>query len=116
MKKGLLLLFSLSLLLLSGCRAHYPVAQQSGKEDAAYLLFIGQSVYGEKNNKTVTVTIDNEAPFTANVVKQKEALRRGTQYRVNTGARQLTVSSEGKILYQKQVFLSPQEVKQIILP
>ncbi len=26
--------------LLCGCKAHYPVAQESGKEDRAYLLFI----------------------------------------------------------------------------
>lgn len=25
--------------LLCGCKAHYPVAQESGKEDMAYLLF-----------------------------------------------------------------------------
>ena len=33
------LLFALGLiLLLSGCRANYPVAQQSGKDDVAYFL------------------------------------------------------------------------------
>ena len=33
------IIFALGLgLLLCGCRAHYPVAQQSGKDDVAYLV------------------------------------------------------------------------------
>ena len=38
MKKHLLL-FALPLLLL-GCKANLPVAQQGGKEDMAFLLFV----------------------------------------------------------------------------
>jgi len=33
--------------LFIGCKANYPVAQQSGKEDMAYLVFVGPSqTYG----------------------------------------------------------------------
>lgn len=38
--------------LLCGCKAHYPVAQESGKEDMAYLLFTSP---GEYAGKEVTV-------------------------------------------------------------
>ncbi len=112
MKKKLLFIVSV-VLLMTGCRAHLPVAQQGGKDDAAYLLFVGQEEYG---GKEVQVTIDDGAPFTAEVVKAKKASRRGTQYGIATGTRNLKVTSEGKVLYQKKIFVSTQEVKQIMLP
>jgi hypothetical protein len=110
--KKLLVLFALPL-LLSGCKANYPVAQQSGKEDMAYLLFVSPDEYAGED---VQVTIDDAQPFTAKVVKQKNANRKGTQYSIATGTRSLKVSSNGKIIYQKKLFLSTQEVKHIILP
>lgn len=99
--------------LLMGCKANFPVAQQTGKEDMAYLLFVGKKEYG---GKEVQVTIDNAEPFTAKVVKSKKANRRGTQYGIGTGARDIVVRCDGKTLYQKKIFVSTQEVKQIILP
>ena len=110
--KKLLILFALPLFLL-GCKANYPVAQQSGKEDMAYLLFVSSNEYAGED---VQVTIDDTNSFTAKVVKQKNANRKGTQYGVATGTRSLKVSSNGKIIYQKKLFLSTQEVKHIILP
>lgn len=100
-------------LLLSACRAHFPVAQESGKEDMAFLLFVGQKQFG---GQTVQVSIDNAAPFTAKVVKAKKSNRRGTQYGIATGTRDLKVTADGQILYQKKIFVSTQEVKQIQLP
>lgn len=110
--KKLLTLLALPL-LLAGCRAHLPVAQQSGMEDRAYLLFVSGNEYA---GKTVSAQIDDAQPFQAEVVKQKKASRRGTQYGVGVGRRTLKVTCEGKTIYQKQIFLSTQEVKQIILP
>lgn len=110
MKK--LILFAIPLLLL-GCRANFPVAQQSGKEDLAYLLFVSSQ---ENKNATIDVVLDNETPFEARVVSKKKSNRRGTQYAVRTGTRSIKVSRQGTTLYQKQIFLSPQEVKQIVLP
>lgn len=110
MKKSLVFIFGLGL-FMSGCKA--PVAQQSGKEDAAFLLFVGQKEYG---GKQVQVTIDDKAPFTAEVVKAKKSSRKGTQYGIATGTRNLKVTSDGKTLYEKKIFVSTQEVKQIMLP
>ena len=110
--KKLLMLLALPLVLFS-CKANLPVAQESGKEDMAYLLFISSKDYAGKD---VQVTIDNAKPFSARVVKEKKSNRRGTQYGVATGTRTLTVSFEGKTLYSKKIFVSTQEVKQIILP
>lgn len=113
MKKIIIATLTFACLLLAGCRANFPVAQESGKEDMAFLLFIGQKQY---KGKEVQVSVDNATPFTAKVVKQKTSNRRGTQYGVSTGTRDLKVTFEGQTIYQKKVFLSTQEVKQIILP
>lgn len=110
--KKLLMMLSIAAMMV-GCKANFPVAQESGKDDMAYLLFVGQSQYGGKD---VDVTIDNAAPFTAKVVKSKKANRRGTQYGIATGTRDIKVTSEGKTIYQKKIFVSTQEVKQIVLP
>ena len=110
--KKLLYLLALPLILFS-CKANFPVAQQSGKEDMAYLLFVSSKQYAGKD---VQVTIDNGQPFTTKVVKGKKSNRRGTQYGIGTGTRTLKVSCDGKTLYEKKVFVSTQEVKQIILP
>lgn len=109
--------FILSLMCLAfiGCKTQFPVAQETGKTDMAYLLFVGTNKSDYKG-KTVEVTVDDNAPFTANVVWQKRATRRGTQYGVATGTRSVKVTCNGKEVYNKKVFLSAQETKQIILP
>lgn len=101
------------LLLLFGCKANFPVAQQSGKEDMGFLLFVSGKQYAGEN---VEVTIDGTTHFIAKVVKSKKANRRGNQYGISTGKRTLKVTHQGKTVYQKDIFVSTQEVKQIILP
>lgn len=101
--------------LLVGCKVSYPVAQQSGKEDMAYLVFVGpKNIYGN-GSRPVQVDVDGTT-FDAKVVKPKTANRKGTQYGVATGRRNIKVTFEGKTVYQKQLFLSSQETKIINLP
>lgn len=101
--------------LIVGCKTNYPVAQQSGKEDMAYLIFVGpQKTYGN-GSKRVQVDIDGNK-FDAQVVKPKTANRKGTQYGVATGRRNITVKFNNQVIYQKQLFLSSQETKIITLP
>jgi hypothetical protein len=114
MKKITVVFVSLLAVLLTACRANMPVAQQSGKEDIAYLLFVSQS--GEYHKKDLTVSVDNQT-YVAQGQKAKTSNRRGTQYTAPTGTHQLTVKNEaGQVLYSKKVFLSAQEVKTITLP
>lgn len=101
--------------LMAGCKANYPVAQQSGKEDMAYLVFVGPLKTYDNGSKTVQVDVDGNR-FEAKVVKPKTANRKGTQYGVATGRRSITVTFNGQIVYQKQLFLSSQETKIINLP
>lgn len=100
-------------LLLAGCKSSIPVAQETGKADVAYLLFIRSN----PKDKKVTVTLTNpQKTFTAQTVKNKTANRKGVQYQVATGTRGLIVTNEsGKVIYQTKIFLQGQEVKQINL-
>ena len=101
--------------LLLGCKSSFPVAQQSGKEDMAYLVFVGPSkTYGHGSNP-VQVDVDGNT-FDAKVVKPKVANRKGVQYGVATGRRNVTVKFNGNTIYSKQLFLSSQETKIITLP
>lgn len=104
---------ALFLLFLCGCKANYPVSQESGKEDIAYLIFVSASNSGRK---VVDVDLDGVTSFRAETVKSKKANRRGTCYSVQTGKRKITVKRDGTTLYEKYVFLSPQETKVITLP
>lgn len=113
MKKIALFLCAFAAFFMWSCKANYPVAQESGKEDVAYLIFVSASNAG---NKDVSVTVDGKTTFQARTVKSRKANRRGTQYSVQTGKRQVKVVSDGQTLYDKYVFLSSQETKVITLP
>lgn len=115
MKKNLLFAIFAVALLIVGCKVNYPVAQETGKEDMAYLLFVGpRQTYGN-GSKLVQVDVDGNK-FDAKVVKPKTSNRKGTQYGVGTGNRHIKVEFEGKTIYEKQLFLSSQETKIINLP
>ena len=115
MKAKILLFFVALAGMLSGCKISYPVAQQSGKEDMAYLVFVGPKQTYHNGGVPVQVDVDGTT-FDAKVVKPKTANRKGTQYGVATGRRNITVTLNGEVIYQKQLFLSSQETKVINLP
>ncbi len=111
--KFLMLALILVTCLFTSCRVNYPVAQQSGKDDVAFLLFASPDEYV---GKTVKVTLDGKTTFEADVIKMKKAHTKGTQYSVSTGSKSIKVESDGKVLYQKVLMLSAQETKLITLP
>ena len=113
MKHYLYLLISLifATLLFTNCKANYPVAQQSGKDDIAYLIFASAS----NKSYNINVTIDASTSFSAKTVKSKDANHKGTSYTINTGKRKIIVSKNGINIYEKFIFLSPQETKIITL-
>ena len=112
-QKIMIPLMLVMLLLLGSCKANFPVAQQSGKDDVAYLLFVSAS---NKSSETVDVAIDGKTSFEAKKVKAKKANRQGTSYAVATGRRKIKVTKDGEILYNKEIFVSTQETKIITLP
>jgi len=114
MKKMLFAAVALiAMVLLVDCKGKYPVAQQTGKDDVAFLLFESPDQY---KGQIVTVTLDGKTKFQAEVIKAKKAHTHGTQYEVSTGPKDIKVEADGKVLYQKKLMLSAQEVKKITLP
>jgi hypothetical protein len=81
----------------------------------AYLVFVGPKATYGNGSKLVQVDVDG-TKFDAKVVKPKTANRKGVQYGVATGQRNLTVTFEGQTVYSKKLFLSSQETKIITLP
>lgn len=112
--KTKLLLLCACIMLFAGCKTNYPVAQETGKADVAYLLFV-RTNNGPKN-VTVSMT-DPNITFDAQTVKIKKSNRKGYQYQVSTGTRTIVVKDKenGKVLYQSKVFLQGQQVKEIEL-
>lgn len=113
MRKVLSIMCCMAALMFCGCKANYPVAQQTGDDDIAYLIFVSTS---DSRNTDVDVTVDGKTSFTARTVKSRKANRRGTRYSVQPGKRKVTVMKDGRTLYDRFVFLSPQETKKITLP
>ena len=75
MKKRILFTLLIVASLLVGCKSSFPVAQQTGKEDMAYLVFVGpRQTYGN-GSKLVQVDVDG-TKFDAKVVKPKVANRK----------------------------------------
>ncbi len=103
-------------LFFTSC-AKYPIETSSGKEDVAFLLFISQE--GEYAKKDVTVNIDGKTTFTAQPIRAKRGKEKlkGTQYKVATGRRKVVVTNaNGDVIFSRDLMLSTQDTKQIILP
>jgi phosphatidylserine decarboxylase len=64
----------------------------------------------------VVVSVDEEATFEAQVVKEKKSTIKGFTYAIRTGKRHVVVRSKGQVLYDRTVFVAPQETKKISLP
>lgn len=115
MKYSFILLTSLIALLITGC-AKYPVESASGKADVAYLVFYSQE--GRYADQQVNVSIDNQTSFKAQPIMMKRGneKRKGTQYSVATGRRKLVVTNDkGEVIYNREIMLSTQDIKQILL-
>lgn len=110
-KLFLIISFVIAIFIFTNCKANYPVTQQSGKDDIAYLLFSSTS---NKSYK-IDVTIDDSTDFVAKTVKAKDSYNKGISYSVGTGKRKIRICKNGINIYEKYIFLSPQETKIITL-
>ena len=97
--------------LVSSCKVG-SYSQERGLPDQAYLLFVAN----EKYSNDVQVTIDNTTTFNAKVLKEKKGTIKGNTYAIAKGRRAIKVSFQGKIIFEKEIFVSAQETKKIQLP
>jgi len=113
MKKSALLLLATILLVATSCKLGSN-STAKGLENQSFLEFVW-TVSNYKGG--VDVKIDDKTSFKAEVYKEKEGNNRikGKVYAIPTGVHTVTVSYNGNLIYQKQIYVSVQETKKIIL-
>lgn len=85
----------------------------SGLENEAFLEFVGKPNDYEGG---LNVTVDDKTSFVAELNKNKSTKTKGVVYAISTGTHMVSVTYKNKLLYKKQIFISSQETKKIILP
>lgn len=109
--KKILFVIAIGLIFLTGCTGVKTMS--TGLENEAFMEFIGKpSIY----NGGVDVNIDDKGTFKAEVNKDHLDRPKGKVYAISTGTHVVTVSFNNKVIYKKQLFVSAQETKKIMLP
>jgi hypothetical protein len=85
----------------------------SGLDNESYLEFVGKP---NDYSDGLEVVVDGKINFKAEVNKNKTTKIKGQVYAISTGTHTLSVSYKSQVLYNKQIFISSQETKKIILP
>lgn len=107
-KTTIILLFSI--LLITACTGVRSAS--GGLENEAFLNFVGEP---KKYPNDLTVNIDDKITFSARVNKQNQILK-GNIYSILPGKHIISVSHNNQVIYRKQLFISAQETRNIILP
>jgi hypothetical protein len=110
MKKPYLLII-VSMLILNSCGGTKTSFQ--GLASESYLEFIGKPNHYPEG---VEVIVDDKPSFIAKVYKDKVVRMRGEIYSIKTGRHMLKVKYQNQIIFNKEIFISTQESKKIILP
>lgn len=109
--KKILFVFAMGLILFVGCTGTKSTSH--ALENESFLVFIG--VPGNYHGG-VEVNIDDKTKFTAEVVKDNADRPKGNVYAISTGTHIVTVTYNQVVILKKQIFISNQETKKIILP
>lgn len=109
--KNILIILAIGLFLTTGCTGVKTVTK--GLENQSYI-----EILGDPNNYSggVEVTTDETTTFNAEVNEANAKRPKGSVYAISTGKHIVTVKFNNEIIYSKQIFVSAQETKQIILP
>ncbi|WP_418895220.1 hypothetical protein [Limibacterium fermenti] len=110
MMKKILFVTVIGLIFIAGCTGVKTIS--TGLENESYLVFVGNPA---DYRGGVDVSVDENLSFKAEVVKDNVDRPKGKVYAISTGTHTITVSYEGNLIFQKQVFVSAQETKKIIL-
>lgn len=109
--KKIFFVIAICLIFLTGCTGVKTLS--TGLENESFLEFIGNP-----SNYTggVVVNIDDKSTFTADVNKDHADRPKGKVYAISTGKHTITVSYNNNVIFKKQIFVSAQETKKIMLP
>jgi len=109
--KNILVIFAMGLFIITGCTGVKTVSK--GLENQSFIELIGNP---GNYPGGVDVTIDETTTFSAEVNKAGAKRPKGSVYAISTGNHVVTVKYKNEAIYTKQIFVSAQETKQIILP
>lgn len=84
----------------------------SGLENDSYLEFVGKS---SNYVGGVDVTVDDLVSFKAVVFENKGGIR-GKLYAIPSGKHVISIYYKGELIVKREIFLSAQETKKILLP
>ena len=110
MKKATLIL-AIGILIFTGCTGVKTIS--TGLENESFLEFIGNPA-----NYTggVDVMLDDKTNFIAEVGNNDVSRVKGKVYAIPTGKHIISISYKNNEIVKKQIFVSAQETKKIILP
>lgn len=109
--KKILFIIAIGLTFITGCTGVKTLS--TGLENESFLEFIGNS---SDYNGGVDVNIDDKTSFKAEVNKDHADRPKGSVYAISTGKHIVTVSFNNNVIFKKQIFISAQETKKIMLP
>lgn len=109
--KKILFVIAVGLAVLTGCTGIKTLS--TGLENEAFIEFIGKP---SNYLGGVDVNIDDETLFKAKVKKDYVNRPKGEVYAISTGTHMITVSYNNDVIFKKQIFVSAQETKKIMLP
>jgi hypothetical protein len=109
--KKVIFILAIGLIFYSGCTGTKTIS--TGLENKSFLEFIGNpSTY----SSGVDVLIDDITAFKAEVNKDHADRPKGNVYAISTGTHTIIVTYKDNVIYKKQIFVSAQETKKILLP
>jgi hypothetical protein len=109
--KNLLCTIVAGLIVLSSCTGLKTTTR--GLENEAFIEFIG---IPSNYNGGVDVNIDDKNNFKGEVNKDHADRPKGKVYANSTGNHLITITYNNNLIFKKQIFVSSQETKKIMLP
>lgn len=109
--KKIYFLITISLVLITSCTGVKTLS--TGLENESFLEFVGKP---SNYSGGVDVNIDDKTTFKAEVNKDQADRPKGKVYAISTGTHMVTVSYNSNVIFKKQIFVSAQETKKIMLP
>jgi len=109
--KKILSIIAIALLLFSGCTGVKTIS--AGLENESFLEFVGNPASYKGG---VEVNLDDKSTFNAEVVNDHADRIKGKVYSIPTGKHIVTVSYQNNVIIKKQLFISAQETRKILLP
>lgn len=111
MNKLFIILLSVTFLVISSCATGIKTTTK-GVDNTSYLEFVGEPRFYPDG---VEVILNNKTAFIAGVNVSEDQIG-GISYAIPPGKHDLEVRAGGELIYSKQIFISTQETKQIMLP